>query len=164
MMSADWGDGSSGPSGIHLGCISGRRYTLYVRVHNRTNKTVTVLSADGRQARPQVMARVAMQVWLAPPPPTGDKLVVDPHGWTATRSAPVAIPPGRDAWVQSNFVMRRCSLLVPKERIILNRSLTLSYKVNGATTSETLGRHDWRIILRRAPRIAPEIVADAGRR
>jgi len=67
-----WGDGSSGPGGMHVGCIRERRFAVLITVRNRTHRKVTLLGADGPQAQPAVIERVAVQVRLAPPTPKGD--------------------------------------------------------------------------------------------
>src|SRR6266849_9000015 len=98
-----WGDGSSGPSGMHIGCIDGRRFAVLITVHNRTPGAVTLLGGYGQQVSPDVIDRVAVQVRLAPPPPKGDLFQAGLRSWSGQKSGPVAIPAGRDAWVQSNF-------------------------------------------------------------
>ena len=60
-----WGDGSSGPNGMHVGCIKGRRLAVLITVHNKTKGAVWLLGADGPQQLPGVIERVAVQVSLA---------------------------------------------------------------------------------------------------
>jgi hypothetical protein len=38
-----WGDGTAGPDGMEIGCISGRRLALVITVENRTKRTITLL-------------------------------------------------------------------------------------------------------------------------
>src|SRR5205085_12705318 len=38
-----WGDGSSGPGGMHIGCIRERRFAVLITVRNRTHRKVTLL-------------------------------------------------------------------------------------------------------------------------
>ncbi len=146
-----WGDGSSGPSGEHIGCIRGRRYAILITVHNRTKRTITLLGAGGPQPLPEVIERVAVQVRLAPPPPKGDLAVTGLRSWSGQNSSPVAIPPGRDGWVQSNFLMRNCALLRGREPLTVNRSITLRYNAGGAKGAQVVRVAEARIILTRGP-------------
>src|SRR5437867_1452315 len=76
-----WGDGSSGPTGMHIGCIKDRRFAVLVTAHNRTKRTITVLGGGGPQRFPDVIERVAVQVRLAPPPPQGDLVQPGLRSW-----------------------------------------------------------------------------------
>jgi hypothetical protein len=125
-----WGDGSSGPEGMEIGCIPRRRLAVLITVHNRTKHTVTLLGAGGAEASPAVIERAAAQVRLAPPPPKGDLFVSGLRGWSRRNPQPVAIPPGRDGWVQSNFLMRNCALL--SRPVTVNKSISLRYRVGGS--------------------------------
>jgi hypothetical protein len=149
--SRSWGDGSSGPAGMHVGCIRGRRFAVLVTVHNRTGRTITLLGGGGPQPLVDVIERVAVQVRLAPPPPKGDAAIIGLRGWLGRSSPPVAIPPGRDGWVQSNFLMRDCSLLAGHEPAIVNRSITLGYSANGTKGTQVISVRGARIILIRGP-------------
>jgi hypothetical protein len=162
LESGLWGDGSSGPAGMHLGCIPFRHFALWVTAHNRTAKTITILGAGGAQPFATLMERVAVQVRLAPPPPTGDRFISGLRAWSRNPGESVAIPPGRDAWVQSDFLMRNCALLHPHTQVILNRSITLVYRADGAGGSESIAGPGARIILTRPPRVVPEITAEHG--
>jgi len=135
---------------MHLGCISGRHFALDVTVRNRTTSTATILGGGGDQPLAKVMKRVAVQVRLASPPPKGDAFVTGLRAWSQQASESVAIPPGRDAWVQSNFLMRNCSLLHPGQHMTLNRGITLSYGTNGAAHKQRIAIPGGRIILSRA--------------
>jgi hypothetical protein len=126
-----WGDTYSGPSGNHVGCIRGRKLAVLITVRNRTKRRVTLLGGAGPQPSSAVIERVAVQVRLAPPP-KGDLALIGLRSWNPRNSSPVAVPPGRGAWVQSNFLMRDCSLLSLLEPLTLNRSTTLTYDVDGA--------------------------------
>lgn len=55
-----WGDGSSGPKGMEIGCIDGRRFAVVITVRNRTKRTITLLGGGGWQGSPGT--RVAVQV------------------------------------------------------------------------------------------------------
>jgi hypothetical protein len=149
--SGSWGDGSSGPSGMHIGCIRGRRFAVLITVHNQTNQTVTLVGGGGPQSFPRIIERVAVQVRVAPPPPKGDLAVVGLRSWSPRNSAPVAIPAERDGWVQSNFLMRDCSRLRGIEPVTVNRTITLSYKVGSQTGRQVVSAPAARIILTRGP-------------
>jgi hypothetical protein len=118
-----WGDGSSGPDGMQIGCIRGRRFAVLITVQNRTKRTVRLLGAE-TQRLPRVIEPVPAQVSLAPPPPKGDFFVSGLRPWNTHDSSSVAIPPGREGWVQLNFLMRNCDLLRRLESATLNRSVT----------------------------------------
>ena len=105
-----WGDGGSGPTGMHIGCIRDRRLAVVITVRNRTSRTIKLLGGGGPQPFRTVIERVAVQVRLARVPPDG----FAPMGlgsWSGQNSPPAAIPPGRSAWVQSNFLMADCGSL-----------------------------------------------------
>jgi hypothetical protein len=146
-----WGDGSSGPTGMDIGCIKGRRLAVLVTAHNRTNRTITVVGGDGPQQFHDVIERVAVQVRLAPPPPKGDLMQIGLRSWTGRNSPPVAIPAGRDAWVQSNFLMRNCHSLRRYETMTANRSITLTYRAGGSKSAQAISVAGARILLHRGP-------------
>lgn len=147
-----WGDGVSGPSGMHIGCIDGRRFAVLITVRNRTNREVT-LEAVGRSedVAANVLRRVAVQVHLAPPPPTGDRQVIGLRGWNGKDSRSAAIPAGRDAWFQTNFLMRDCRSLGPGERVIANRSTTLTYRIGEGTGRQVVSVRGARMIISLGP-------------
>jgi len=146
-----WGDGSSGQSGEHVGCIRGRKFAVLLTVHNRTKRTITLLGGGGAQPLRDVIERVAVQVLLAPPPPKGDLFRPGLRSWNGRDSSPVAIPAGRDGWVQSNFLMRSCSRLHGHEAVMVNRSTTLTYSTGGAKGTQVVSVTGARIILTRGP-------------
>jgi hypothetical protein len=146
-----WGDGSSGPTGMHIGCIKGRRFAVLVTAHNRTKRTITVLAGDGPQQFRDVIERVAVQVRLAPAPLKGDLIQIGLRSWTARNSAPVAIPAGRDAWVQSNLLMRNCGSLRRDETLTVNRSITLTYRAGGSKGTQAISVTGARIVLHPGP-------------
>lgn len=146
-----WGDGTSGPSGLHVGCIDGRRFAVLITVHNRTNQRITLVRAGGRVEAPRVIERVAVQVSLAPLPPTGDRLVLGLRAWDRHPSPAAVIPPRRDAWIQSNFLMRNCQSLRQHETLIVNRTTTLTYTVDGGEETEDVSVRGARMILTRGP-------------
>jgi hypothetical protein len=159
LSSGDWGDGSSGPSGMHLGCIPGRHFAVYVTSHNRTKKTIAVSTEPSVGENAEIMTRVAMQVVLAPPPPQGDLFVTGFRSWSRTSSAPVAIPPGRDVGIQSDYVMRACSLIPAHEPVIVNRSATIAYRLGRDDATQKIVVRSARIILSRLRPKAPELSA-----
>jgi hypothetical protein len=132
--SSVWGDTASGPQGSSIGCIRGRRFAVLITVHNQTRKTIALLGAAGAQSFRDVIERVAVQVRLAPPGPTGGFVVTGLKSWNPRSSPPVLIPPGRDAWVQSNYSMRNCADLRGSEPATINRNTTLIYRADA-------GRH-----------------------
>lgn len=146
-----WGDGISGPSGLHVGCIDGRRFAVVITVHNRTNETIKLLAAGGPEEAPTRIKRMAVQVRLAPPPPTGDRAVIGLRGWNAHDSGAAEIPAHRDAWIQSNFLMRNCQSLRQGKALIVNRSTTLTYDARGGTGTETVAVRGARIVVTRGP-------------
>lgn len=146
-----WGDGSSGPNGLHVGCIKGRRFAVLVTVQNRTKRTITLLGGGGRQPSPEVIERAAVQVRLAPPPPRGDVAISGLRSWIGRNSPPAAIPAGRSAWVQSNFLMRNCGSLGRNGVMTVNRSITLTYRARGSTGTQRISVAGARIVLRRDP-------------
>jgi len=145
-----WGDGTSGPSGMHVGCIDGRRFAVLITVRNRTKHTVTLLRAGGQSAS-NVVERVAVQVRLAPPPPIGDRFVAGLRGWNGKKSPAAAIPAGREAWIQSNFLMRNCRSLRRGEVLTFDRRITVTFSVSGGSGSEVVSVAGARIILTRGP-------------
>jgi hypothetical protein len=159
LSSGDWGDGSSGPAGMHLGCIAGRHFAVYVTAHNRTRQTITVTTGPSVDANADVMTRVAMQVVLAPPPPKGDAFVTGFRGWSRKHSAPVAIPPGRDVGIQSDYVMRGCMLLPVNHPVIVNRGATIAYRSGGDDAMQQIAVASARIILTRFTPKAPKMNA-----
>src|SRR5215211_6023424 len=106
-----WGDGVSGPTGMHIGCIRDRRLAVLITVRNRTSHTIRLLGGGGPQPFRSAIKRVAVQVRLAPIPPDDRVPVTGLRSWSDRNSPPAAIPPGRSAWVQSNFLMRDCGSL-----------------------------------------------------
>lgn len=143
------GDGPSTPTGLHLACIPGRRYAVNQPIQNRSGIPLTLTAAALDPPSVQVVRRVAVQFWLAPPPPEGDILVLGIRPWSALKSAPLTIPPGRAAWVQSNFVMTGCALLAPDRTLIANKAITLTYRLNGRVGRERITTPWTRIILTR---------------
>lgn len=146
-----WGDGSSGPTGMHIGCIRGRRFAVLITVHNRTEQTITLLGGSGPQPFSAVMQRIAVQVRLAPPPPKGDQFISGLRSWNRRNSSPVAIPPKRDGWVQSDFLMHNCALLRGHQPVTINRTITLRYSAAGAQGTQVIAVRGARIILTRGP-------------
>jgi hypothetical protein len=146
-----WGDGSSGPYGMHIGCIRGRRFTVLITVHNRSKHTVTILGGGGPQPFAGVIQRIAVRVRLAPPPPKGDVFISGLRSWDRRNSSPAAIPPKRDGWVQSNFLMRNCALLRGRRRLTTNRTITLRYSASGTQGTQVIAVRGARMILTRGP-------------
>jgi hypothetical protein len=144
-----WGDGTAGPDGMEIGCISGRRLALVITVENRTKHTITLLGANGPPPLPGVIDRAAVQVRLAPPPPKGDLVVAGLRGWSRRNPEQIAIPPGRSGWVQSNLLMRNCALLSRPSTV--DGSLTLRYRYGGSSGKEVVSVAAAQIRLTRGP-------------
>jgi hypothetical protein len=145
-----WGGGSSGPEGMEIGCVPRRRFAVLITVRNRTKRTVTLLGAGGPSPLPGVIDRAAVQVRLAPPPPKGDIAVIGLRGWSRRNLRPIAIPPGRSGWVQSNLLMRDCALLSGPSRV--DGTITLRYRVGGSLGREVISVAAAKILLTRGPR------------
>jgi hypothetical protein len=143
------GDGPSTPAGDHLRCWNGRRYAQNMTLLNRSGVSVTLTGAVLDPPSPQIVRRVAVQVRLAPPPPSGDVEVTGLRDWSRSAPTPTTIPPGRNAWVQSNFVMHDCNLLSPRHALISNRAITLAYRANGHAGHQRIALRSGRIILTR---------------
>jgi hypothetical protein len=134
---------------MEIGCIPGRRLALVVSVQNRTKRTVTLLGADGSSSLPGVVDRPAVQVRPAPPPPKGDIFLSGLRRWSRRNPEPVAIPPGRSAWVQSNLLMRNCALLSGPSTV--DGSFTLRYRDRGSAGKEVVFVAAARIRLTQGP-------------
>jgi len=131
--SGEWGDTSSTRTGAVLGCLSRRHYSLAIVLRNRSGRPVALVAASGPDPVPRVLDRVAMQVRIAPRPTPGGIRVPAPlvKHWSAAPLRAVTIQAGRSAIVQSNFLMRHCSLLGRKRRIVVPGSFALGYRVSG---------------------------------
>ncbi len=136
---------------MHVGCISGRRFAVLITVHNRTKHTIMLLGGGGAQSPRGVIKRVAVQVRLAPPPPTGDLIQPGLRSWIGRNSSSVDIPAQRDAWVQSNFLMQDCGSLRGDEALTVNRSITLTYSASDRRGTQAVSVAGARIILTRGP-------------
>ena len=146
-----WGDGGSGPSGMHIGCIRDRQLAVLITVRNRTNRAIKLLGGEGAQPFQTAIERGAVQVRLAPVPSSGH--LIGPLGlqsWSDRNGPPAVIPSGRRAWVQSNFLMRDCGSLPSNKAVMLNRSMTLVYDAGGKA-SQRIAVPAARIILTRGP-------------
>ena len=146
-----WGDGGSGPAGLRIGCIDGRRLAVLVTVRNRSAHAVTLLAAGGPQPSLDVIDRVAVQVRLAPPPPSGD--LADPglRSWSGRPGRAATIPAGRRAWIQANYLMRDCVALPPHRVVRVGGRLTLSYADGAGARTQTVSVAGGRILLSRGP-------------
>jgi hypothetical protein len=140
-----WGDGDTGPHGIHLGCVSNRHFNLGIQVRNRASQAVTILRVGGPQPSARVMERVAVQVRRAGVA-TGSIVVINLRPWDPKPSAAYVLPPHRRAFIQSNFVMHDCRGL-PLGGARLNGSLAITYSVDGARGVQRLATPNARIVL-----------------
>ena len=147
-----WGDTSSGPSGNRIGCLPGRRYWAAVTLRNRSASTVIITDVGGLEPASRIIHRVAVQVRLAPPAPTGGAVgSLGVEGWSASPLVPVAIAPGKRAVVQANFLMRRCSALGPHQTLTANRAIVIAYRVGERVGHQELAPRAARILLTRGP-------------
>jgi hypothetical protein len=153
LSSGLWGDTSSGPDGMHLGCISGRHAALAITLRNRSSTAVTLTGAHGSEPAPLIIRRVAVQFRLAPPPPTGDFFVSNLRRWSASAPRPVTIPPGRDAVVQSNFLMGRCEDIGPRQELTVNSAVVVEYRASGHAGRQQVAQRSARILLSQGPAI-----------
>jgi hypothetical protein len=150
-----WGDTSSGPTGMHLGCIPGRHFQLAITLRNRSRTAVTLTDAHGSEPAPRIIRRVAVQFRLAPPPPHGDIVVSNLRRWSASAPVPVTIPPGRSGVVQSNFLMGNCFELGPRQVLTVNDAIAVDYRTSDHAGSEPIAQRSARIILTRGPILRP---------
>jgi hypothetical protein len=156
------GDGPSTPTGEHLRCWNGRRYAQNTTLRNTSTVPVTLTGVDLGAASTPLVRRVAVQFRLAPPPPTGDQLVVGLRGWSQSAASPTKIPPGRSAWVQSNFEISHCGLLRSGDTAIANRTMKVTYRANSTDGSQRITMTSARIILTGEP-VVPASTQDAIR-
>jgi hypothetical protein len=90
-----------------------------------------------------------VQVRLAPPPPKGDFVAAGLRGWSRRNPEPIAIPPGRSGWVQSNLLMRNCARLSRPSTV--DGSLTLRYRDGASSGKEMISVAAAQIRLTRGP-------------
>jgi hypothetical protein len=112
---------------------------------------VTISDVAGSEPALRIIRRVAAQVRLAPAPPNGDALVPTLQRWSASSLEPVAIPPGKRAVVQSNFLMGRCDDLRPHQALIVNRAIVVAYRTGEHAGRQEIADRSARIILTRGP-------------
>lgn len=148
-----WGDTSSGPSGMQLGCIPERHFEFAITLRNRSTTAVTLTNAHVSEPAPRIIRRVAVQFRLAPPPPQGDIEISNLRRWSASPPTPVTIPPGRSAVVQSNFLMRRCDELGPQQVLVVDSAIVVDYQASSHADREQIAQRSARIILTRGPTI-----------
>lgn len=141
------GDGASTPTGDHLRCRSGRHYAQNLTLRNRSRVPVTLIGAGLDRSSARIVQRVAVQIRLAPRPLNSEVEVPGLRNWSRSAATPVTIPPGRSAWVQSDFLIHNCTLLVGDRKLIANRAMTLLFEVSGKLTSQQLAVPSARIIL-----------------
>src|SRR6266568_2139891 len=70
--------------------------------------------------------------------------------WSRRHAEPIAVPPGRSGWVQSNFLMRNCAMLSRPSTV--EGSITLRYRVGGSLGSEVVSVAAAQMLLTRGPR------------
>jgi hypothetical protein len=109
----------------------GAHFSVLFAVRNRSRSEVTLIDAGGAQPGHRLLRRVGVRMKLAPPPPKGDLAVIGLRPWRRSRPAPVAVPPGRAAWVQFDFVMTGCRFFDAGVRQTYNRTTVLRYRTHG---------------------------------
>ena len=90
----------------------------------------------------------------------GDVVVFGLRAWSRSAARPTTIPPGRNAWVQSNFELNNCNLLPPGHALITNRAIAVTYQANGHDGSQRIAMTSARIILTGKPAV-PDAVQQA---
>jgi hypothetical protein len=146
-----WGDTTSGPTGQHLGCLPGRRYAMAVTLRNRSASTVTVTAVDGSEPSRRIIRRVAVQIRLAPRAATNFPFMPTIRPWSKASLVPLAIPPGKRAVVQSNFLIGHCRDLRPSRAATINRAIVLTYRIRGHAGRQEISDPAARIIVTRGP-------------
>lgn len=128
--SGSWGDRSPAGEGLVLGCLSRRHYSLAITVRNRSRRPVTLTGVRGPNPLPRVVDRVAVQLRKAPSS-TGDVPQPLLRQWSAAPLEPLTIRPGRNAVVQSDFLLRHCNSLPRGRDVVVPGSFVLSYRQAG---------------------------------
>lgn len=109
----------------------GAHFSVLFAVRNRSRSDVTLVDAGGAQPGHRLLRRVGVQLNLALRPPKGDLAVIGLRSWRRSSPAPVAVQPGRVAWVQFDFVMTGCRFFDAGVRQTYNRRTVLRYRVHG---------------------------------
>jgi hypothetical protein len=145
-----WGDTTAGPDGTHLGCVAGRHYAYVLTYRNRSKAPVILTTARGPDPAPRIIHRAAVQFSLAAPP-NSHVFVSNLHGWSTAAAAPVTIPAGHSAAVQSNFVMRHCDGIAPHRTLTVDGVVFLRYRSSGHAGQQAVAQRRARIFLTRGP-------------
>jgi hypothetical protein len=124
---------------------------MAVSLRNHSASTVTITAVRGPEPAPRIIRRVAVQVRLAPPPSSEGLFIFSLRRWSDSPLVPVAIPPGKAAVVQSNFLMGRCAALRPHQALTVNRAIVVSYRVGDQMGRQEVAAPAARIILTRGP-------------
>ena len=160
--SGAWGDAGSGPQGMHTGCIDGRKLAVVITVHNGTAETITLVGGAVRETHSDIIDPVSVQVSLRPVPANDRMMQTGLRSWTARESQLADIPPDRDAWVQSNFLMHDCASLESIEPLTANRTMTLDYRTGDGDGEQVLAVPSAaQIILTRGP-VRPTVPINTG--
>jgi len=153
LSSGLWGDTGSGPAGLNLGCMPRRHFALAIALHNRSRQRVTVTGVTGVEPAPGIIRRVAVQVRLAPVPRNREMFTSSLREWSDAPLMSVAIPPGRDATVQSNFLMGDCVALDLHGTLTTNEAITVRYRAGNRDGDQRIAQGSARILLSRGPTI-----------
>lgn len=116
----------------------GGHLSVLFAVRNRSRSEVTLVGAAAPQSGHRLLRRVGVQLKLAPPPPKGDLAVIGMRRWRRSRPTPVVVPPGREAWVQFDFVLTDCRFFDAGVVQTYNRRTILRYRAHGRTFETAL--------------------------
>jgi len=108
-----------------LGCIPNRRFAMAVPIHNQSDQSITILTVGGSQPHPRIVRRMAIQAW---PDPQDNRPFALVHKWSRTPGRPLVVPADTDAWLQLNFLMRRCNLIKRGAHVPVSDILSISYQ------------------------------------
>ena len=116
---------------------------------------MTITGVRGLEPAPSIIRRVAVQLRLAPQTSNSEGLAGGGglKSWSQSQLVPMAVPPGRSAVVQSNFLMHRCDQLPPHKALTVNREIVVAYAAGQRTGDQRITNQSASIILTRGPTI-----------
>jgi hypothetical protein len=117
-----------GQEGIFEPYRHGAHYAVLFTVKNASSRPVTLLSAGDPQPGHRLLRRIGVRFT---PVPHHDPRIPEPGlapPFEAEDPAPLTVPPGRNAWVQFNFVMGECQFFAPGEEQTYNETATIVYQ------------------------------------
>lgn len=106
-------------------------FAVQFTIRNAGSHAATLLGAESPQPGHRLLRRIGQRFELVPDATRSSRMLVTGLGppYGAVRPRPLVVPPGRDAWVQFNFVMGDCRFFRPGARRTYNRSTLLRYRV-----------------------------------